>query len=439
MDDAERAAYAAIIAGHRAPVHAVWLGPNRGRGLVAAQDLAPGTLLWAEPPLAAMQGLASRRRAVACAHCLRPLPTLAPGETEHEGEEEEEEGEGGKMKACAAASAAAPAAEYVRCWAGCQLPFCVRGGCMAAAWSTWHCVLCTARLANDDHPLVRFIEHAIETNPAHLLAAQIYARVLAPIWLERPSAEAVQLLVKWTRPRSAPAHHVPAWRPDMASDEAPDEATMRTQIQSINGEAFLLLRAALYEDSTRRARNADDRACIERLFGADGAFFADLMGAIALNQIALRIRTDPAQRPMRDAARSPDDGSGTMEVDDGGPGRAEDTASGSSDIDADSGSGSDSDSDSDPDPEPTPGLVHGVGIYELASLMNHSCTPNAYTCQMDGTATLYVCASEPIRHGEEICVSYVDVNDRVAVRQRELLDYRFICDCARCKREQGSA
>ena len=41
--------------------------------------------------------------------------------------------------------------------------------------------------------------------------------------------------------------------------------------------------------------------------------------------------------------------------------------------------------------------------------------------------------------GTELCDSYIDLELPFADRQRELLEYGFICDCARCERERGLA
>eukprot|EP00966_Prymnesium_polylepis_P333127 7388595-Prymnesium_polylepis.2 len=41
--------------------------------------------------------------------------------------------------------------------------------------------------------------------------------------------------------------------------------------------------------------------------------------------------------------------------------------------------------------------------------------------------------------GEELCNSYCDIDQPVATRQRELLEYGFVCGCARCEREKAEA
>ena len=48
-----------------------------GRTAFAAEPLRKGHVCCVEPPYAAVQTLASRRRTLACTHCLQPLGPLA--------------------------------------------------------------------------------------------------------------------------------------------------------------------------------------------------------------------------------------------------------------------------------------------------------------------------------------------------------------------------
>ena len=41
--------------------------------------------------------------------------------------------------------------------------------------------------------------------------------------------------------------------------------------------------------------------------------------------------------------------------------------------------------------------------------------------------------------GDELCNSYIDVELEFAQRQRELLEYGFVCACARCVAEKPAA
>ncbi|KAI9598568.1 hypothetical protein BDF19DRAFT_346444, partial [Syncephalis fuscata] len=72
-----------------------------------------------------------------------------------------------------------------------------------------------------------------------------------------------------------------------------------------------------------------------------------------------------------------------------------------------------------------------VGVYPVASLLNHSCRPNCIY-RFDGVQ-LQVIAQRPISAGEELTISYIDwiygPNERTNQLERQ---YFFQCQCLRC-------
>ncbi|KAI8088764.1 uncharacterized protein BX664DRAFT_331316 [Halteromyces radiatus] len=73
----------------------------------------------------------------------------------------------------------------------------------------------------------------------------------------------------------------------------------------------------------------------------------------------------------------------------------------------------------------------GEGTYPVASLINHSCRPNAIV-MFDG-ALLCVVAIENIQPDQEVTISYVDAAHDRSHRQSTLFGkYFFHCDCVRC-------
>ena len=69
-------------------------------------------------------------------------------------------------------------------------------------------------------------------------------------------------------------------------------------------------------------------------------------------------------------------------------------------------------------------------------MLNHDCEPNAVVVfEKDAIAT--VAALRTIRKGDEICISYIDVEQSADERRADLLDYGFVCSCRRCVEEPG--
>ncbi|KAF2009450.1 SET domain-containing protein [Aaosphaeria arxii CBS 175.79] len=80
------------------------------------------------------------------------------------------------------------------------------------------------------------------------------------------------------------------------------------------------------------------------------------------------------------------------------------------------------------------GRMLGSSLDVVASLMNHSCDPNAFVV-FEGNS-LRVRSLRKLRGGEEITQCYADVNMDVLIRGRKLKDsYNFDCHCERCEKE----
>lgn len=97
----------------------------------------------------------------------------------------------------------------------------------------------------------------------------------------------------------------------------------------------------------------------------------------------------------------------------------------------------------------------GSGLYRLHSKINHSCVPNAVVQFPDNSSELQVVAIRQIEQGEEICISYVELDDcgsfmgesdddedavmaspsiQALNNRREMLRkfYLFECNCSAC-------
>ncbi|KAI6132914.1 SET domain-containing protein [Pisolithus croceorrhizus] len=76
----------------------------------------------------------------------------------------------------------------------------------------------------------------------------------------------------------------------------------------------------------------------------------------------------------------------------------------------------------------------GWGVWISASYFNHNCSPNIRKTRQG--RTLHFETTRAVSAGEELCISYVDTDQPVAQRQKDLeSSWFFRCDCSRCKLE----
>lgn len=89
----------------------------------------------------------------------------------------------------------------------------------------------------------------------------------------------------------------------------------------------------------------------------------------------------------------------------------------------------------------------GKALFQYARMANHSCDPNVrYTFSWDpatGAAIINFIACRPLSHGEEVFISYLDVEElatlsRVERRQKLRSTWGFDCDCSRCEEEASA-
>eukprot|EP00981_Chlorochromonas_danica_P006924 scaffold1504_cov172-Ochromonas_danica.AAC.12 len=86
--------------------------------------------------------------------------------------------------------------------------------------------------------------------------------------------------------------------------------------------------------------------------------------------------------------------------------------------------------------------LDGTAFYLLTCKINHSCVPNVmvyYTTLPGRGLVAQLTALREIEVGEELVQSYVDAQQPLAKRSRELAEYGFTCTCAKCQAESASA
>jgi len=84
--------------------------------------------------------------------------------------------------------------------------------------------------------------------------------------------------------------------------------------------------------------------------------------------------------------------------------------------------------------------LEGAGLYSAICVANHDCRNSCDVLYDDGAWDAYgeplrarMVAKRRIEAGEELFVSYVDVEDSVAERRAATADYGFLCSCERCE------
>ena len=79
--------------------------------------------------------------------------------------------------------------------------------------------------------------------------------------------------------------------------------------------------------------------------------------------------------------------------------------------------------------------ARGAAVFPLASGLNHSCSPNCEIAYVEDNSVIVVVTTD-VALGEELTISYVDVDGTEDERREELSEvYGFECTCPRCSAE----
>ena len=78
-------------------------------------------------------------------------------------------------------------------------------------------------------------------------------------------------------------------------------------------------------------------------------------------------------------------------------------------------------------------------MFPHAARFNHSCNPNACFSWNSAIGKETIHSMRDIKAGEEITISYVDMEHDKRLRAWELRHYGFVCDCAACGDEDDES
>ncbi|XVE66312.1 hypothetical protein DITRI_Ditri08aG0070600 [Diplodiscus trichospermus] len=307
-----------------------------------------------------------------------------------------------------------PLPSIVSCPGGCEEAFYCSKSCAEADWESFHCLLCTGEKSESlsRKALLKFIQHANETNDIFLLAAKAisftilrYRKMKASHLREHEKTASnvvgtsdLSLLLEAWRPISI-GHKRRWWDCISLPDDidASDEATFRRQVQELAFTSLQLLKESIF-----------DKEC-EPLFSLE--IYGHIIGMFELNNLDLVVES-----PVEDYFLYIDD----LPY----PEKREAEKITRPYLDA---LGDDYSI-----------CCQGTAFFPLQSCMNHSCCPNAKAFKReedrDGQATII--ALGPICKGEEVTISYIDEDLTFEERQALLADYGFRCRCARCLDEE---
>lgn len=300
----------------------------------------------------------------------------------------------------------------VPCPGGCGEAYYCSKLCAESDWNSSHSLLCTGERSESisREALVKFIQHANETNDIFLLAAKAVAstilkyrklKVTQSEGENKPNVSgspSLSLLLEAWKPISV--GHKRRWWDCIALPvdvESSDENEFRMQIRELAFSSLQLLKEAIFDEECKP------------LFSLE--IYGHIIGMFELNNLDLVVAS-----PVEDYFLYIDD------LPDPKKKEAEEIT--------------------------RPFLValgddysvccQGTAFYPLQSCMNHSCSPNAKAFKReedrDGQATII--AVKPICKGEEVTISYVDEDLLLEERRALLVDYGFKCKCPRCVEEE---
>ncbi|DAZ94478.1 TPA: hypothetical protein N0F65_003412, partial [Lagenidium giganteum] len=433
-----------------APIQCGYAGEAKGKAIYAAKALVAGEPVWTEKPFVAMQHEISRDFIDSCEHCFVSLiNTKEEWErvvkacqedsvevTEKDLDEAVEylQKEGGKSAEDSYFSVFKQAEHHVIC--ECGAVFCSEK-CKKAADEEYHALVCT-NAENNETPMGQFVNHTLATNEIFQLAAKVIAKVMMRFVSSHDLAHAREPVDMFCKK--------PWWEVISSEEDLEEGQTMEEYQQCFKdllSQTLDLFKAGL-ADNLARMEKADALnglsaetvlSSCDELLTPD--YFANVVGMFEMNNISMEIdhpfhalaealneekednTEDPAVLTRVNKALSlyaekyetPKCLEGCCGGEDGehDHDHAHDHAH--------EHEGEDDDEEDEDEEDLEQGFygVDGTALFSGICTMNHSCDPNCtvlYT--KDGSA--HVFAVKDIQEGEELTISYIDVDQDRADR-----------------------
>ncbi|KAK8985312.1 hypothetical protein V6N11_068577 [Hibiscus sabdariffa] len=303
-----------------------------------------------------------------------------------------------------------PLPSIISCPGGCEEAFYCSKSCAEADWESSHCLLCTGEKSEccSRKALLKFIQHANETNDIFLLAAKAISFTILRYRMLKASHLSEQEKTASSILGTDLSLLLEAWKPILIGHkrrwwdcvslpddvDASDEATFRREIRELAFTSLQLLKEAIFDTE---------------LFSLE--IYGHIIGMFELNNLDLVVAS-----PVEDYFLYIDD----LPY----PEKKEAEKITQPCLDAIG--------------EDYSICCQGTAFFPLQSCMNHSCCPNAKAFKReedrDGQATIITL--RPICKGEEVTISYIDEDLSFEERQALLADYGFRCRCPKCLDEE---
>ena len=459
---------------HRLPSYRRQDDEIRGRHLIAARRIQKHELVFCERPLCSLQSVGNvHQGALVCracrAFCGGPslCLKLASGQMNRQDVFDEP--------------------SLVPCRQKCGEVYC-SVACEQDFWKS-HSFLCTGPITDENHPLLQWKRHAIVNNEIFLLVGDVLSAILAHPELKSTYTDFT--LVPWWTVATLPLVNEPMGFADAAvlnsscrtlCEESANLLNKALKLQGVDTDLVTplfmaqiigafeqnsigirsrhpLCRDILENDELRSEQLKDVIRCLARAgFIGDG----DCEDEDCEDEDCADDGEDDQEKDIEDKAsdeggldeeEQEDDDEDDQEKDieeteiedkasdEGGLDEeeqwdytAEEIAEFLSGLDID-----DREAEDDMDVLFTP--LDGTAMFATTCKMNHSCDSNVvvlYRGMKWGEPLVAQCVAKcDIEEGDELCISYVDVNETFEVRQKELANYGFECNCERCGAERN--
>ncbi|KAF1325382.1 putative histone tail methylase containing set domain, partial [Globisporangium splendens] len=450
--------FAELIQNHlqNAPIQCGYAGEKKGKAIYAAKALKAGEPVWTEAPFVAMQHEDNKEFVDACENCFVPLinskeaweRVLASSAEEKDVATQQDfedavaflQKEGGKSAEDSYFSVFHLAANQVKC--ECGVIYCSEK-CKQIAYAEHHAIVCTHSEDNET-PMGHFVNHTLVTNEIFQLAAKVMAKVLLRFIKSHDLAKARQQLDMFCK--------MPWWDVITSEDDIEEEGETleeyRGRFKSLLSQTFDHFMTGLRDNlailATKDELNGlsvdSVLSSADEILNLDS--FSRIVGMFEMNNISMEI-----DHPFHALAEALSEASSEDKKDmpemlvrvknalekfseehkihfhddeneDGHTCDGHDHTHSHEHAHEHAHSHEDDNEEDDEVYAMDDDFVgvEGTALFSGICSMNHSCDPNCtvlYT--KDGAA--HVFAVHDIEEGEELCISYIDVDQDVEDRR----------------------